>query len=74
MSGAEKTPLMRAIQHYGVPVPTSVLHAVNSLSPRAFREMQERARRRRIADMAEQQRRVREDMRALQSEAEAWRW
>lgn len=74
MSGAEKTPLMRAIQHYGVPVPTSVLHAVNAISPRAFREMQERERRRKIVDMAEQQRRAREDMRALQSEAEGWRW
>lgn len=74
MSGVEKTPLMRAIQHYGVPVPTSVLHAVNTISPKAFRDLQDRARRRRIVDMAEQQRRVREDMRALQSEAEAWRW
>lgn len=74
MSGAESTPLMTAIQRHGVPVPTSVLHAVNTIGPAAWRDLQERDRRRKIADMAEQQRRIREDAAALEFEAAAWRW
>lgn len=67
------SPLCRAIERFGAPVPLSVLYACNLVSPKRLAAMRAAERKADVASRAASQRRVREDMRAIAADA-SWLW
>lgn len=63
------SPLCRAVERFGVPVPRAVLHACNIVSPAQLRGLRQAARAAEVGRMRDEQRRMRQEIAAIQAQA-----